>query len=236
MPKEINLELKVGAFVLLAFVFLTAFIFSLSDFSAFEKGVSMEVIFGFANGLKKSAPVRFAGVDCGLVKDINVFFDKKEGKTKVKINVWLKAGTDIPADSVVTINQLGLLGEKYVEIIPGVSTDHLNEGSVLSSKDPIAMEKISEMVSQLAGKIEQSVDGFNAVVNNEKNQKAFEITLEGISLIITNVREGKGTVGKLFYDESIYDDLEDLTSDLKANPWKLLYRPKSQKKLTKNEN
>ena len=229
MPKEFNLELKVGAFVLAAFILLTIFIFSISDFSDFQKGENLRVIFGFANGLKKASPVRFAGVDCGLVKDISVFYDKKEAKTKVKIDIWLKNGTDIPADSVVTINQLGLLGEKYIEIVPGVSLDLLKEGSTLGGKDPIAMEKISEMVTQLAQKVDKSVDGFNSIVNNEKNQKSFETTLEGVSQIVTHVRDGKGTVGKLFFEETIYDNLQDLTDDLKANPWKLLYRPKVQK-------
>ena len=226
MPKESNLELKVGAFVVTAFILLTGFIFSISDFSAFQKGENLKVIFGFANGLKKAAPVRFAGVDCGRVKDANVFYDKKEGKTKVRIDVWLKAGTDVPADSAVTINQLGLLGEKYIEIIPGMSLDLLKDGSILMGKDPIAMEKISEMVTALAQKVDKSVDGFNRVVNNEKNQKSVETTLEALSQITSNVRDGKGTVGKLFFDESLFEDLHELTSDLKANPWKLLYRPK----------
>lgn len=227
MPKESNLELKVGAFVVTAFIFLIAFIFSISDFSTFQKGENFKIVFGFANGLKKSAPVRLAGVDCGRVKDTAVFYDKKEGKTKVQVDVWLKSGTDIPVDSVVTINQLGLMGEKYVEIIPGVSLDLLKDGSALNGKDPIAMEKISEMVADLALKVEKSVDGFNSIVNNEKNQRSLETTLEGLSDILTNVREGKGTVGRLFFDESLFEDLHDLTSDLKANPWKLLYRPKA---------
>ncbi|HLD69974.1 MAG TPA: MlaD family protein [Candidatus Omnitrophota bacterium] len=226
MPKESNLELKVGAFVVSAFILLTAFIFSISDFSAFQKGENLKVIFGFANGLKKAAPVRFAGVDCGRVKETNVFYDKKEGKTKVQVDIWLKAGTDVPVDSVVTINQLGLLGEKYVEIIPGASVDLLRDGSALIGKDPIAMEKISEMVTQLAQKVDKSIEGFNSVVNNRKNQESLENTLLGISDIVTNVREGKGTVGRLFFDESLFENLHDLTSDLKDNPWKLLYRPK----------
>ncbi len=229
MPRESNLELKVGLFVVTALLLLTAFIFSISDFSAFEKGQKMEVIFGFANGIKKSAPVRFAGVDCGLVKNLAVFFDEQERKPKVKIDIWLKHGTRIPVDSQVTINQLGLLGEKYLEIVPGAALDYFKDGDRVVGKDPIAMEKISEMVTQLAVKVDKSVDGFNAIVNNEKNQRSFENILDGLSVTVTQVREGKGTVGKLFYDPSIYDDLQEFTSDLKANPWKLLYRPKRQK-------
>jgi hypothetical protein len=32
----------------------------------------------------------------------------------------------------------------------------------------------------------------------------------------------------LITDEAIYDNLDELTADLKSNPWKLLYRPKSK--------
>ena len=228
MPRESNLELKVGFFVLLGFLALTVFIFSISDFSAFEKGRAIRVIFGFANGVKKSAPVRFAGVDSGLIKDIDVFYDQKDKKTKVAITAWLKEGTEIPQDSQVSINQLGLLGEKYIEIMPGIDTEHfLEEGATLVGEDPIPVEKLSTMIADLAEKIQKSVDGFNEVVHNEKNQKSLQDTLEGISLIVDNIKRGNGTVGKLLYDQRIFDDLQDLTSDLKANPWKLLYRPKT---------
>ena len=70
MPKESNLEFKVGLFVLIAIIGLIMFIFSVSDSSVLEKGKSVNVVFGFANGLKKSAPVRIAGVDEGIVEEI----------------------------------------------------------------------------------------------------------------------------------------------------------------------
>ncbi len=231
MSRESNLELKVGLFVVAAFIALTAFIFSVSDFSSFEEGRSIKAIFGFANGLKKSAPVRFAGVEAGIVKDITIFFDPKEAKTKVAVDCWLKTGVEIPVDSQVTINQLGLLGEKYIEIIPGLDTEKFVEkGDALVGKDPIAVEKLTEMISQVAQKVELSIDGFNKVVQSEKNRKSLEDTLQGMSLIVGNIKDGKGTVGKLLYDDSIFENLDDFTTDLKANPWKLLYRPKGDKR------
>ena len=47
MPKESNLEFKVGIFVLLAFIGLTFFIFSVNDSSVFEEGQNVKVVFGF---------------------------------------------------------------------------------------------------------------------------------------------------------------------------------------------
>ena len=230
MAKESNLELKVGAFVLLAFVVAIGFIFSISDFSAFEKGKTFRAIFGFANGLRKASPVRLAGVDVGSVKDIGIFFDKIENKTKVRVDIWVRMGTVIPRDSRIWINQLGLLGEKYLEIIPGQDTaQFINDNDMVVGEDPVAMEQISAKMNDLGAKLEKTVEGINLIVQNPKNQQAIEDILTGTSMIVNNVKSGRGTVGKLLYDDVIFSDLEGLTGDLKANPWKLLYRPRTMK-------
>jgi hypothetical protein len=43
---------------------------------------------------------------------------------------------------------------------------------------------------------------------------------------LNEVLGGKGTVGKFLTDDKLYVDLEEMFSDLKKNPWQLLYRPK----------
>ena len=48
MPRESNLEVKVGAFVVVAVIALVAFIFSISDFSAlFQKGTTLKAVFQY---------------------------------------------------------------------------------------------------------------------------------------------------------------------------------------------
>ena len=95
----------------------------------------------------------------------------------------------------------------------------------MTGEDPIAVEQISEMVAKIARKLELSIDGFNDVVTNPKNKRSLEDTLEGASLLIDNMKQGRGTLGKLLTDDSIFEDLQSFTADLKVNPWKLLYRP-----------
>lgn len=237
MPKESNLELKVGSFVILALLCLTIFIFSISDFAFFEKGEKISVIFKFANGLKKSAPVRIAGVDAGRVHSIKIFFDQDESKTKVEAVMWISDGKKIPMDSIIIINQLGLLGEKYIEIIPGMDTqEFLKPGDVVIGKDPIAQEEISQKVMAVASKLEKGIDYVNQIIGSEKNQQSLALTLEklgslteGLDNVVTKVESGEGTIGKFFYDDNIYNNIEELTADLKGNPWKLLYKPKEKR-------
>jgi phospholipid/cholesterol/gamma-HCH transport system substrate-binding protein len=226
MSRDNALELKVGTFVLAAMAVILFFVTSISDFSFFDKGQKLNVIFSFANGLREASPVRLAGVEAGVVKKILIFIDDKDNKkTKVRATILLNQGMHVPKDSTFTINQLGLLGEKYIEIIPGQAQELLADDSETLGRDPVAFEKITEQVSTLTLKLNTTVDGVNSMLN-EKNKKSIENMLESLSIVAQDLKEGRGTAGKILHDESIYKNLEELTADLKANPWKLLYRPK----------
>jgi phospholipid/cholesterol/gamma-HCH transport system substrate-binding protein len=229
MSRDSGLELKVGLFVLLAVLVLSFFVISVSDLSFFEKGRHIRVVFGFASGLREAAPVRLAGVEVGLVRKLQVFVDEADGrKTKVRVSVWIKDKIAIPVDSNVTVNQLGLLGEKYLEIIPGSSTDLIKDGGEVIGHDPVPIEKITERVDTLMIELETMVTSVNNGILTDKNKQSLQDALEGFGAVGVDLKEGRGTLGKLITDESIYNNLDDLTSDLKSNPWKLLYRPKTK--------
>lgn len=237
MPRESFLEFKVGIFVIVALVLLTVFILSVGDFTLFQQGEEYRIIFSNANGVKKSAPVRVAGVETGMVKEVSLFFDPKESKTKVQIFILVKKETKIPTDSQVMVNQLGLFGEKYIEILPGMDTQHIfRAGENILGVDPVIQEEISKKIMQVADKIQKGVEGLDTIITDPENQQSLKGTLKQIASVTSNleqilahVESGQGTVGRLLYDNAVYDDLQMMTSDLKANPWKLLYRPKSEK-------
>jgi hypothetical protein len=43
------------------------------------------------------------------------------------------------------------------------------------------------------------------------------------------INSGQGTIGKLIYDDKIYNDLEAMVADLRKNPWKLFWKTKEKK-------
>lgn len=233
MSKDSAVGFKVGIFVLIALASLTAFIFSVSDTSLFEKGKRIKVVFNFASGVKRSAPVRIAGVEQGIVRNLQLFVDPADGRMKAEVVMWLKAGSRIPVDSVVKVNQLGLMGEKYIEIKPGLAGEYYLDGDTMIGQDPISQDVIAEQVLSAARTVEDAVEGIKRIVGDEKNQHAisgslvhFNSITEDLSLLLNDIHNGRGTIGQLFYDDQLYQDLSGLLADLKANPWKLLYRTK----------
>jgi hypothetical protein len=41
---------------------------------------------------------------------------------------------------------------------------------------------------------------------------------------IAKIKNKEGTLGKFLYDDTVYDQLEALVTDLRYNPWKLLWK------------
>lgn len=194
-------ELKVGIFIAIGILIFFIVVFSIGDVTFIRSGYRIEVIFNFANGITESAPVRLAGVNIGQIDKIDLFFDPTEKKTKVKVFAWVNSNDiRIERDSMAVINTLGLLGEKYLEIFPGTTTeDFLKSGDKIVGHDPVPTELIAEKINDL-------VDSTGVVMNR--------------------LKDGEGTVGKLLVEEKIYNDLEAFVADLKKHPWKLLHKPR----------
>lgn len=198
-----KLELKVGIFVFVGLIILAIFILSIGGFKTWSSGYRINLDFNFVNGVKVGAPVRFAGVDVGEVKKVKLEFLRQENRSNVRLEVLIRNIIKIPADSSVWVNTLGLLGEKYVEIIPG--TDYANclkaNGSLVGV-DPLPIHQLF---------------------------KNAESILRNLDLGIAEIRNKGGSLGKFLYDDTIYNELEALVSDVRKNPWKLLIKTKEKK-------
>ncbi len=204
-----SLELKVGIFVFLGLVILAVFVLWIGDFKLIKHGYYVKVAFGFANGIKVGAPLRLAGVDVGEVKEIRLTHDQT-GKAVIFLTAWLDSGTQIPKCSRAWVNTLGLLGEKYLEIIPG--TDYsvlLKDGDILIGEDPTSVQEVTDLVKDISLQAKDTLSTLQSALSN-----------------LNEVFGGKGTVGKLLTDDKLYTNIEEMFADLKKNPWKLLYRPK----------
>ena len=198
-----KLELKVGIFTLIGLIILVIFILSIGGFKTWSSGYDISVNYKFVYGVKVGAPVRFAGVDVGEVRGVGLEFLPQENRSNVRLDVWIRSNAKIPPDSSVWVNTLGLLGEKYVEIIPGKDyANVLQDHQSITGIDPLPIHEI-----------------FNRVENIMRNLD------EGLA----QIRNKEGSLGKLIYDDKLYNEFEAFASDIRKNPWKLLFKAKEKK-------
>ena len=242
--KKAGLELKVGIFVVVALAALALLVFKAGDFYL-KPGYTIRIIFNSVSGVDKGTPVRLAGVNVGEIKEVHIIRDAT-GATQVEMTAWIMKGASIEEDAEARINSLGLLGEKYVEIIPGTGGNKtLSDGGTLNGKSPVGMDKFTESGNRLISKMEYTFDNVNEVVADTKFKVSLKNTFgnaEGVTenlreasddlkdtmksarIVMARLRDGEGSIGRLMKNDTMAKDMEAFVKDIKAHPWKLLKR------------
>ena len=204
MPSQKQLkwsELRVGITVIVASLTLAVVIFLLSGASGgfFTKHLTIHAYFDNASGLRKGAPVRLHGVDIGNVRNIVITEDKARVSTPVDVTMHIsdKFSYALRRDSIVIIKTAGVLGESYVDIESfRAQGPPLQNGDVLSVHDN---------------------PDFNDVVRSSQGTlENMDALIKRLDRIVAYVESGKGSIGKMIYDPTLYDRFAATVSDFKG--------------------
>src|SRR5215831_8699568 len=186
MPRTRSLawsELKIGVLTIIAIVIAAVLIFTLSGTRGFAwQRHTLKARFANVAGLANGSPVRVAGVEVGSVKEV-VFAGEQ---VDVIFDVRDELRNRITDKSTATLGSVSLLGESAVDITPATSgTPIPNDGYVPTGK---AAASFGDVANQAGQGIEQ------------------------LTGLITDVRQGKGTVGKLMTDDQVYVELHQFVA------------------------
>jgi phospholipid/cholesterol/gamma-HCH transport system substrate-binding protein len=137
-------KLRVGAVIAIALTLLCFGIFSIGHGSRmFTRSEILEAHFHRINGLQTGAPVKLAGLGIGAVESIQ--FPASLGENYMIVRIWVRKSEAprVRVDSVATIDSMGLLGDKFVELTTGTSgAASAAPGAVLPSQDPVNYEAL----------------------------------------------------------------------------------------------
>ena len=92
-------------------------------------GYTVYVDYDYSGNLQEGAPVKVAGIKVGKVEEVHFWGGKKDPKTgkrvQVRVDAWIEdsARDSIRRDAEFFVNTAGVLGEQYVEIVPGRDWD-----------------------------------------------------------------------------------------------------------------
>ncbi len=131
----------VGLFVAAGIAGLFFLAMKVSNLSSFSDQDSYQITAHFENsgGLKIKSPVSAAGVKIGQVSGISL--DPKTFESVVTLSIFSQYNK-IPDDTTASIFTAGLLGEQYVSLEPGGSSDYLKANSTIEiTQSAIILEK-----------------------------------------------------------------------------------------------
>jgi phospholipid/cholesterol/gamma-HCH transport system substrate-binding protein len=137
--------------------------------------------------------VRFSGINVGIIDNIEQISD-----TTVKVDMLINEDSKkfMKKNAKAIIGSDGLMGNKIVLIIPGTfGQKEIADNDIIETVVPVTMDDILI-------KIKVSSDNAANITDN-------------LSAITQNIREGKGTIGKLFMDSTLAKNVDQALINIK---------------------
>jgi phospholipid/cholesterol/gamma-HCH transport system substrate-binding protein len=206
-----NTAAKVGAFFLLALALTGILIWNIQDLKLGRRTAkTVTAEFTDVAGLKEKADVRVAGVLVGRVARVRLVGGK------ALVDLELDKDVELHQGAAAGIQTLGMLGDNYVELIPGPpSAARLAEGTVLQGKEGVSLDQVSRLARDIetdlrdvTHNLQQSLGGSaggerieaivdNMVVLSKALRSLIEANRAGIDATTDNFREFSSQMARL---------------------------------------
>jgi len=210
----ITTEIKVGILVLIGVLVLFYMSFKVEKFGFFrDDGYELSVILDNASGLDLRTPVFVAGVQVGNINKISL------AGYKAKVRILVKKSVKVPVDSTIAIKSQSLLGDKYIEIIPGVESKYFGEGDkitkITSSPD---FDQLFARFDIAAKNIGDTMGEFKGIIGDAEKTN-IKKSIENIQVASTDFRnilgKNKDDVNRIVSNTAVITDkMETIVKDV----------------------
>ena len=142
MQQHTKVEIAVGAFVVFGGLALAYLSLTLGGVDWSGRHYPLEARFSSVGDLKVGDTVKLAGVSVGEVTDIRLV------DYSAQVSLDVQAAVTVPDDTIASIQTAGLLGDAYVSLSPGASSNDLPAGGRISRTESAI--SISELLAKYA--------------------------------------------------------------------------------------
>lgn len=225
-----SLETRLGIFVALAVIAAVLILEIVGGVERFQRGYELKALFNSIQDLKEGDRVKMAGVEVGRVEHINL----DETNNKVLVTMKLRKEVKVRTDSVATVKFTGLMGQNFVSLDFGKPGSPLADpGTVLKTAEQPDLSAMMVKIDNVASGVENLTKSFTGdKIDNllgpftdflKANRVPLTAAIANLQAVSSQIAQGKGTVGKLIYDESLYNaayaavtNLDDTSTSIKA--------------------
>ena len=202
--RERGLEFKVGLLLIVATAILVGFVFVLGNFSL-SSGYTIYVDYDYSGNLQPGAPVKVAGIKVGKIEDVRFLGGKLDPSTNrrvyVRVEAWIedRARDSIRRDAEFFVNTAGVLGEQYLEIVPGKDWDHppIAPGAKLVGRNPprtdLVLARLYDVLDSLSEVLTEDKEVIKNLLRNSASAVASADQL---------LRDNREQLGKLIASSS----------------------------------
>ena len=224
-----TLETRLGIFVALAVIAAVLILETVGGVERFRRGYRLNALFKNVQELKVGDRVKMAGVEVGRVEKIAL----DEEKDKVRVSMKLHRKAIVRTDSQATVKFVGLMGQNYVAVDFGKpGSPRAEEGAYLKVVEQPDFSDMMQKIDDVASGVQNLTKSFTGdKIDNllgpftdflKANQVPLTATIANMHSISSQISQGKGTIGKLIFEETLYSsalssvtNLQDAAAEIK---------------------
>jgi phospholipid/cholesterol/gamma-HCH transport system substrate-binding protein len=218
-----TLETRLGLFVALIVIAAFFITFIVGGFEKFQRGLRVDALFNTAQELKLGDRVKLAGVEVGKVEKIEL--DGKE--KKVRVTMKLRANTPVKTDTTAAIKFAGLMGQNFIYLDFGSGqAPAASDGITLNTTEQADLSVIMQKLDNVASGVENLTKSFTGdPIDNlvgpltdflKQNTGPLTATIANMRAMSAQIAEGKGSIGKMIYDDALYNTSLTTISNLQV--------------------
>jgi phospholipid/cholesterol/gamma-HCH transport system substrate-binding protein len=129
--KKSHIEISVGLFIFVGLLCMGYTSIKLGNITFLNTDYyPLRASFTSVSGLKKDTHVEISGVQVGKV--VSIYLKDYQAI----VNLLIKNGVEIQDDAIASIRTKGILGDQYIDILPGASDVVLKPGDIILDTEP----------------------------------------------------------------------------------------------------
>jgi len=221
---KVGLTVFVGIVIFFVFLFLVG-----TGGSYFTKTYNIKMFVKNVQGLANGNMVSLGGVKIGTVKDMQ--FSKSEGKKGVVVVLEIKKKyqSQITKSSHAEIKTLGVLGDKFIDIIFGEEGEPiLKDGEYIAAKSSPSLSDISNQLQPVIDDLAIAMHNIKTVsdsittgngilssfINDENTASDLKEIITGLKSFTVKLQNPNSSLSKLMNEDSLYDEILSFSSNL----------------------
>jgi phospholipid/cholesterol/gamma-HCH transport system substrate-binding protein len=192
MARQRFTELRVGIFVVVSLAVVAGLILKFGKYERLaKKHYGITVVFADVGGIVRDADVLYGGISVGKVRNITL---DQEGVLKVNVQLDIDQSVKIRKDAKFVINQSGLLGDRYIDVVPqGATAEFLQAGDTVSGSASTdlteAIHGAVEVLHQATTTIERvdkAIQRIDETVLSRQSLEHLDVSLANIEVASSN--------------------------------------------------
>jgi phospholipid/cholesterol/gamma-HCH transport system substrate-binding protein len=241
MAKQTINNVKLGIFIIAGLLLLIIGLYMIGrDSNLFSKNYVLKARFENVQGLTPGNNIRYAGIQVGTVKKVAIIND-----TSIEVTMLIEKEMKqfIRVNDVVSISTDGLMGNKLLQITPSKDGSAFAiSGDVLHTKKLISTDAMLELLNRTNQNVAVISEDLKNTVQRINNSKALwqvldnealpknifksvsnirsatvkaDLMVKDLQTIIADVKQGKGSMGKIIPDTAIAYNLNEAIEKIK---------------------